>query len=85
MRNYPGMTAPSYQTVKLRRGRHSSRHAGVRVTKVAPMLAHDPFCDRARFCLPTIGAFLRTYHDGSTTSADRTSTRSLRLTPYERK
>jgi hypothetical protein len=58
------MTAPSYQTVRLARGRHSSRHAGVCVMELASMLGHEPFSDRAGSISPTIGAFLRTYNDG---------------------
>ena len=58
------MNAPSYQTVRLSRGRHSSRDAGVCVMELASMLAHEPFSDRARSISPTIGAFLRTYNDG---------------------
>jgi hypothetical protein len=58
------MTAVSHQTVRLARGRHESRHAGVCVMELASMLAHEPFSDRARSISPTIGAFLRTYNDG---------------------
>src|ERR671931_694026 len=58
------MPAPSHQTVRLARGRHASRHAGVCVMELASMLAHEPFSDRARSVSPTIGAFLRTYNDG---------------------
>jgi hypothetical protein len=58
------MTARSHQTVRLARGRHASRHAGVCVMELASMLAHEPFSDRARCISPTIGAFLRTYNDG---------------------
>jgi hypothetical protein len=58
------MTAVSHQTVRLARGRHQSRHAGVCVMELASMLAHEPFSDRARSISPTIGAFLRTYNDG---------------------
>src|SRR5215218_10011360 len=58
------MTAVSHQTVRLARGRHASRHAGVCVMELASMLAHEPFSDRARSVSPTIGAFLRTYNDG---------------------
>jgi hypothetical protein len=58
------MTVPSHQTVRLVRGRHSSRRAGVCVMELASMLAHEPFSDRARCIAPTIGAFLRTYNDG---------------------
>jgi hypothetical protein len=58
------MTALSHQTVRLARGRHASRQAGVCVMELASMLAHEPFSDRARSISPTIGAFLRTYNDG---------------------
>src|SRR5919109_3487044 len=58
------MPATSHQTVRLARGRHASRHAGVCVMELASMLAHEPFSDRARSISPTIGAFLRTYNDG---------------------
>jgi hypothetical protein len=58
------MTARSYQTVRLARGRHSSRHAGVCLMELASMLAHEPFSDRAVSISATIGAFLRTYNDG---------------------
>jgi hypothetical protein len=58
------MAAPSYQTVRLARGRHSSPNAGVCVMELASMLAHEPFSDRAGSISPTIGAFLRTYNDG---------------------
>src|SRR5512132_1711719 len=57
------MATPSYQTVRLARGRHASRYAGVCVMELASMLAHEPFSDRARSISPTIGAFLRTYND----------------------
>ncbi|HEU4657929.1 MAG TPA: hypothetical protein VFR97_10400 [Capillimicrobium sp.] len=57
-------TAPSHQTVRLARGRHHARSAGVCVMELASMLADEPFSDRARCVSPTIGAFLRTYNDG---------------------
>jgi len=58
------MTLVSHQTVRLARGRHASRHAGVCVMELASMLAGEPFSDRAHSISPTIGAFLRTYNDG---------------------
>jgi hypothetical protein len=58
------MTGPSHQTVRLARGRHASRHAGVCVMELASMLADEPFSDRPSSVSPTIGAFLRTYNDG---------------------
>jgi hypothetical protein len=64
MRYDVDMTAPSHQTVRLARGRHASRRAGVCVMELASMLAHEPFSDRTPSISPTIGAFLRTYNDG---------------------
>jgi hypothetical protein len=58
------MTAMSHQTVRLSRGRHASRSAGVCAMELASMLAHEPFSDRPRSVSPTIGAFVRTYNDG---------------------
>src|SRR4051794_8432324 len=58
------MSVPSHQTVRLSRGRHTSRRAGACVMELASMLADEPFSDRARSISPTIGAFLRTYNDG---------------------
>jgi hypothetical protein len=58
------MPTRSHQTVRLARGRHASRHAGVCVMELASMLAYEPFSDRSRSVSPTIGAFLRTYNDG---------------------
>jgi hypothetical protein len=58
------MADRSFQTVRLTRGRHASRHAGVCVMELASMLADEPFSDRARCISPAIGAFLRTYNDG---------------------
>src|SRR3954470_22149126 len=58
------MTVAPHQTVRLARGRHRSRHAGVCVMELASMLAHEPFSDRSPSISPTIGAFLRTYNDG---------------------
>src|SRR3982750_1276239 len=54
----------SHQTVRLTRGRHATRQAGVCVMELASMLADEPFSDRPSSVSPTIGAFLRTYNDG---------------------
>src|SRR4051795_8287327 len=58
------MSAPSHQTVRLTRGRHATRQAGVCVMELASMLADEPFSGRPSSVSPTIGAFLRTYNDG---------------------
>jgi hypothetical protein len=71
------MTAPSYQTVRLARGRHSSWHAGVCVMELASMLAHEAFSDRAGSISPTMAPSYAPTTMGSTTSAGRTSIAQL--------
>jgi hypothetical protein len=54
---------PSYQTVKLQRGKHSSPREGACVMELASMLAGERFSDRP-FCVsPAIAGFLRAYND----------------------
>lgn len=57
------MSEPSYQTVRLSKGKHRSPRHGVCVMELASMLAHEPFSDRPRSVCPVIGAFLRAYND----------------------
>jgi hypothetical protein len=57
------MSQPSYQTVKLARGRHVSPEAGVCVMELSSMLAGEPFSDRPRSVSPVIAGFLRAYND----------------------
>lgn len=57
------MPQPSYQTVKLARGRHVSPDAGVCVMELASMLAGETFTDRPRSVSPVIAGFLRAYND----------------------
>ncbi|HWD65010.1 MAG TPA: hypothetical protein VG405_07525 [Solirubrobacteraceae bacterium] len=57
------MPQPSYQTVKLARGRHVAPEAGVCVMELASMLAGEPFSDRPRSVSPVIAGFLRAYND----------------------
>lgn len=57
------MSQPSYQTVKLARGRHVSPEAGVCVMELSSMLAGEPFSDRPHSVSPVIAGFLRAYND----------------------
>lgn len=57
------MSQPSYQTVKLARGRHVTPEAGVCVMELSSMLAGEPFSDRPRCVSPVIAGFLRAYND----------------------
>jgi hypothetical protein len=57
------MTQPSFQTIRLSRGRHSSPGEGTCVMELASMLAHERFSDHPQSVCPVIGEFLRTYND----------------------
>jgi hypothetical protein len=54
---------PSYQTIRLMRGRHTSPRAGACVIEVASMLAGEAFSDEPYCVCPVIAEFLRTYND----------------------
>jgi hypothetical protein len=56
-------TAPSHQTVRLSRGKHSSPSQGVCVMELASMLAGESFSDRPSCVDPVIGGLLRAYND----------------------
>jgi hypothetical protein len=57
------MQKPSYQTVRLAKGKHTSPQRGVCVMELASMLAGEPFTDHPRSVAPSIGALLRGYND----------------------
>src|SRR3989440_8340699 len=57
------MSPVSYQTIKLSKGKHSSREAGACVMELASMLAGEPFTDHPASVCPAIGSFLRAYND----------------------
>src|SRR4051794_10245723 len=57
------MHAPSFQTVRLARGKHRSPNDGVCVMELASMIADEPFTDRPATCDRVIGAVLRAYND----------------------
>src|SRR4051794_12913796 len=53
----------SFQTVRLKRGRHLSPDHGVCVMELASMLAGERFTDHPASVSPVIAAFLRAYND----------------------
>jgi hypothetical protein len=57
------MEQPSYQTVRIARGRHDSPARGACVIEVASMVAGERFTDHPRSVCPVIAAFLRAYND----------------------
>lgn len=57
------MVVPTYQTVKLSRGKHGSPARGACVMELASMLAGEPFTDHPTSVCPVIGALLRQYND----------------------
>jgi hypothetical protein len=54
---------PTYQTVRLSKGKHTSPAMGACVMELASMLAGEPFNDHPRCVSRSIGAFLRGYND----------------------
>jgi hypothetical protein len=56
-------TTPTFQTVRLKRGRHISPEHGVCVMELASMLADERFSDHPRCVSPAVAEFLRTYND----------------------
>src|SRR5947209_10781009 len=57
------MSTPTYQTIKLSKGKHSSPDSGACVMELASMLAGEPFTDHPQTVCPVIGSFLRAYND----------------------
>jgi hypothetical protein len=55
---------PSFQTVRLERGRHASPADGVCAAELASMLAGERFSDQPRTACPAVTAFVRGYNDG---------------------
>jgi len=58
-------TDPSYQTVRLGKGKHASPGDGACVMELASMLAGEPFTDQPRSVCRVIAAYLRAYNDGA--------------------
>jgi hypothetical protein len=57
------MTAPTYQTIQLSRGKHHSPDEGACVMELASMLAGEEFSDHPMSVCPVIGALLRAHND----------------------
>src|SRR5437763_2116679 len=57
------MTHPSFQTMRLSRGKHSSPKHGACVMELASMLAGERFTDRPQSVSPAIASFMRGYND----------------------
>jgi hypothetical protein len=55
---------PSFQTVRLARGRHAVPQDGVCTAELASMLAGERFSDQPRTACPAVTAFVRGYNDG---------------------
>lgn len=58
------MPSPTFQTIRLTRGRHQSPAEGACVMELASMLADEPFSDHPRSVCPVIAMILRAYNDG---------------------
>jgi hypothetical protein len=54
---------PSFQTVRLARGRHAAPEQGVCTVELASMLAGDRFSDSPRTACAAVAAFVRGYND----------------------
>ena len=55
---------PSFQTVRLARGRHAAPQEGVCTAELASMLAGERFSDQPRSACSAVTAFVRGYNDG---------------------
>jgi hypothetical protein len=57
------MSHPTFQTMRLSRGKHSSPRHGACAMELASMLAGERFTDRPRSVSPAIASFMRGYND----------------------
>jgi hypothetical protein len=53
----------TYQTIRLSKGKHTSKDHGACIMELASMLADEPFSDHPASVCPVIGALLRAYND----------------------
>jgi hypothetical protein len=53
----------TYQTIRLSKGKHTSKEHGACVMELASMLADEPFSDHPAAVCPVIGSLLRAYND----------------------
>jgi hypothetical protein len=57
------LQVPTFQTVRLARGRHAAPEQGVCTVELASMLAGERFTDQPRSACAAIAAFVRGYND----------------------
>jgi hypothetical protein len=53
----------THQTIRLSKGKHTSKEHGACVMELASMLADEPFSDHPGSVCPVIGSLLRAYND----------------------
>ena len=53
----------TYQTIRLSKGKHTSKDHGACVMELASMLADEPFSDHPASVCPVIASLLRAYND----------------------
>ncbi len=53
----------THQTIRLSKGKHTSKEHGACVMELASMLADEPFSDHPAAVCPVIGSVLRAYND----------------------
>ncbi len=53
----------THQTIKLSKGKHTSKEHGACVMELASMLADEPFSDHPAAVCPVIGSLMRAYND----------------------
>lgn len=53
----------THQTIRLSKGKHTSKEHGACVMELASMLASEPFSDHPASVCPVIGSLLRAYND----------------------
>ena len=57
------MSPVTHQTIRLSKGKHTSKEHGACVMELASLLAGEPFSDHPKSVCPIIAAFLRGYND----------------------
>ena len=57
------MADPSFQTMRLSKGKHASPSEGACVMELASMIAGEVFTDRPATACPVIAGFMRAYND----------------------
>ena len=57
------MSPVTHQTIRLSKGKHTSKEHGACVMELASMLADEPFSDHPTSACPVIGSLLRAYND----------------------